>query len=121
MSKRTILVVEDEPDIRMIAVEMLEDAGCSVVEFDNAEQAISFCRSPENDIAAVFTDINLPGDLDGTDVALFVAASHPHAVVIVTSGRYPDKPPELPSEVKYLRKPWSGAGLIDALKGVIEV
>ena len=120
MSKRTILVVEDQPDIRMLAVETLEDAGCSVVDFDNAEHAIGFCRASASDIAAVFTDINLPGDLDGTDVALFVAASHPQAVVIVTSGRYADKPPELPPEVKFLRKPWSGPSLIDALKGVIE-
>ena len=108
MRKRTILVVEDEPDIRMIAVETLEDAGCSVVEFDNAEQAIGFCRAPENDIAAVFTDVNLLGDLDGIDVALFVAASHPHAVVIVTSGRYPDKPPELSPEVNFYGSPGVG-------------
>lgn len=120
MTKRTILVVEDEPIIRMIAVETLEELGCRVVEFDNAEQAIAFCKAPENDVAALFTDINMPGDLDGLDVAFYVVASHPDAVVIVTSGRYTDKPTDLSPQVTFLPKPWNAASLTEALKTVLE-
>ena len=115
----TILVVEDEPLIRMLAVEMLEDAGCSVVEFDNAKHAIAFCKAPENDIAAVFTDINMPGDLDGLDLASLVIASRPGAVVVVTSGRYSKKPAALSPQVRFLPKPWGEPDLLSALQGVV--
>ena len=73
----TILVVEDEAVIRTLAVELFEEAGYHVVEFDNAADAIVFCADPTNEIAAVFTDINMPGDLDGLDVAQVVVTTPP--------------------------------------------
>ncbi len=121
MNRRTILVVEDEPIIRMIAVETLEDAGCDVVEFANADQAIAFCKAPENNnIAALFTDINMAGDQDGLDVAALVVASHPQAVVVVTSGRYVEKPADLSPSVQFLPKPWTADSLKRAFRSVIE-
>ncbi|MDX7954064.1 response regulator, partial [Lichenihabitans sp. Uapishka_5] len=66
---RIVLVVDDEPMLRMLAIEMLEDAGHIVVDFSNAAQAIAYCDEPGNDVAAVVTDINMPGDLDGLDLA----------------------------------------------------
>lgn len=120
MKKRTVLVVEDEPLIRMLAVDMLEDAGCAVVEFDNAVTAIAFCKAPNHPIAAVFTDINMPGALDGLDLASLVTKCHPEAVVVVTSGRYADKPADLSARVRFLPKPWSAPELMAALKDVID-
>ncbi len=68
----------------MIALDMLEDAGWWVVEFATADDAIAFCVRPENDLAAVFTNINLLGVADGLDLAALVAASRPEAAVVVT-------------------------------------
>ena len=112
---RTVLVVEDEAIIRMIAVELLEDAGYHVVEFDNAVDAMAFCRDPKNSLAAVFTDINMPGDLDGFDVAQLVTAIRPSAAVIVTSGRYQSRPADLSPHIRFLPKPWTAPGLLNAL------
>ncbi len=111
-----VLVVEDEPVIRMIAVDTLEDAGWSVVEFATADEAIAFCRRPENEIAAVFTDINMPGDADGLDLAAVVAVSRPKAVVVVTSGRYQRPPADLANRVCFLPKPWNAQDLLDAVE-----
>ena len=114
---RTVLVVEDEALIRMLAAEVLADAGYHVVEFSNAADALAFCQDPENDLAAVFTDINMPGDLDGLDVAQLVVKTHPHAAVVVTSGRYDLKPADLAAQVRFLPKPWNSAALIAAIGG----
>ena len=116
-----VLVVEDEVLIRMLAVELLEEAGYSVVDFDNAAEAIAFCRDPENDLAAVFTDINMPGDIDGLDVAQLVTAIRPNAAVVVTSGRYGVKPPDLAPHVRFLPKPWTASLLIDTLQAVAPI
>ncbi len=116
MNKSVVLVVEDEPVIRMIAVDMLEDAGWSVVEFATADEALAFCARPENDIAAVFTDINMPGDLDGLDLAAVVTASRPGAVVVVTLGRYQEPPADLAGSVRFLPKPWNAQGLLAAIE-----
>ncbi|MCW6512448.1 response regulator [Lichenifustis flavocetrariae] len=112
------MVVEDEPVIRMIAVEMLEDAGWSVVEFATADDAIAFCRRPENDFAAVITDINMPGDMDGLDLASLVVSSRPDAFVVVTSGRYQERPADLAERVRFLPKPWKAGDLLAAVTGV---
>ena len=117
VEKSVVLVVEDEPVIRMIAVEMLEDAGWSVVEFATADDAIAFCGRPENDIAAVFTDINMPGNADGLDLATLVAASRPKAAVVVTSGRYQEPPDGLAGRVRFLPKPWNVQDLLTAITG----
>jgi DNA-binding NtrC family response regulator len=111
-----VLVVEDEPLIRMIAAEMLADAGWSVVEFATADEASVFCKQPENDIAAVFTDINLPGTMDGLGLAALVAASRPTAAIVVTSGRYREPPAHLTNRVRFVPKPWDAQSLLAAIQ-----
>ncbi len=113
-----VLVVEDEALIRMFAVELLEEVGYSVVDFDNAAEAMAFCRDPANALGAVFTDINMPGDQDGFDVAHLVTAIRPDAAVVVTSGRYGMKPPDLAPTVRFLPKPWTALHLLDTLRAV---
>ena len=113
---RTVIVVEDEALIRMLAAEVLEEAGFDVMEFTNAADAMTFCREPANEVAAVFTDINMPGELDGLDVAELVIRTRPNAAVIVTSGRYGLKPAGLSPDVTFLPKPWTAASLLTALE-----
>ena len=117
MDTRTVLVVEDEPIVRMIAVEALEDAGFTTVEFSTAEEAIAFCASGGQDIAAVFTDINMPGELDGLDLVAVVSRTRPHVAVVVSSGRYQDRPADLPRKAAFLPKPWRAPDLVAAIKG----
>ncbi|MEM8799887.1 MAG: ATP-binding protein [Pseudomonadota bacterium] len=81
----TILVVEDKPDVRAIAVEMLEDLGYVVIEAENGEIALS-CLRQRADIDLVFSDIVMPGGVDGFDVAAEVRRHHPHVALLHTSG-----------------------------------
>ena len=61
------LVVEDEPDLRELATSLLEETELEVAEAESGEQALSFLRKRANEVAMVFTDVNLPGRLDGID------------------------------------------------------
>ena len=115
MKKSVVLVAEDEPTIRMLAVDTLEDGGWSVVQFATADQAMAFCRQADSIIDAVFTDVDMPGEMDGLDLAALVAGSRPKAIVIVTSGRYREAPSGLAGRIIFLPKPWSAGDLFAAL------
>lgn len=99
----------------MLAVEMLEDAGHSVVEFGTAAQAIAYCDEPDHEIGVVLTDINMPGDLDGLDVARHVRATRPETAIVVTSGRYNAMPCDIRPAVTFLSKPWTSDRLLGAI------
>jgi CheY-like chemotaxis protein len=83
--KSSVLVVEDEMFIRMLAVDTLEDGGYVILEAGDAREALALLEQTPN-ISLIFTDINMPGDLDGLDLATEVAKRWPHIEIIVTSG-----------------------------------
>ena len=72
--RSVILIVEDETLIRWGAVKMAEDAGFEVLEAANADEAIEILES-RNDIRVVFTDIHMPGSMDGLKLAHAVRVS----------------------------------------------
>lgn len=110
-----VMVVEDEPVLRMLAIEMLEDAGHIVVDFSTAAQAKAYCDVPQNDVAAVVTDINMPGEENGLELASYIARTRPGTPVVVTSGRYGALPDGTPGEIRFLAKPWTSATLLHAI------
>ena len=67
-SRQTILVIDDEPIIRLGAVDTIEDLGFAAIEAENADAAVVILES-RSDIAAVFTDIQMPGSMDGLKLA----------------------------------------------------
>ena len=81
-----VLIVEDEALIRMGAVRMIEDAGFEVIEAANADEAIQILES-RSGIRVVFTDIHMPGSMDGLKLAHAVRDRWPPIKIIVTSGR----------------------------------
>ena len=113
---RCVLVVEDEPIIRMDTVSMLEEAGLTVVEFDSADEALGFTQRRGHEIAAIFTDINLRGKLSGIDLASIVTGTNPGIKVVVTSGGFDVRPRRLPEAVQFLKKPWQPEELILRLR-----
>lgn len=82
----TILVVEDEPLVRLVGTLLLADAGFNVIEACNAEEALRVLESG-SDVRIVFTDVEMPGALDGLGLARCVHERWPSIGVIVTSGR----------------------------------
>jgi CheY-like chemotaxis protein len=83
-----VLIVEDEFLLRMDAVDMIAAAGFEVVEAINADDAIEILES-RPDITAVFTDIQMPGTMDGLKLARAVRGRWPPVKIIATSGHVP--------------------------------
>ena len=106
MHQSTILVVEDDPMLRMDAALMFEEAGFAVSEFDSADDALAYVWDRAEEIAAIFTDVQMLGDASGLELASIVTASWPHIAVLVTSGYFQDAPDHLPSSARFLPKPW---------------
>src|ERR1700704_4692026 len=90
-----VLIVEDELLLRMNAVEMVEAAGFAAVEAANADQAIDILES-RCDITVVFTDIQMPGSMNGLKLARAVRGRWPPIKIVVTSGHVEISETDLP-------------------------
>jgi CheY-like chemotaxis protein len=111
----SILIVEDEPLVRLCAVEVLEDAGYQVIEAASADEAIAILES-RADIRVIFTDIHMPGSMDGLKLAHAVRHRWPPIKIIVTSGREKIAPQDLPDGGRFFAKPYDPAKLKDTLR-----
>jgi CheY-like chemotaxis protein len=120
-SKRpVVLVVEDELLLRMHAVEMIAAAGFEVVEAGNADQAIEILEA-RRDITVVFTDIQMPGSMDGLKLARAVRGRWPPIKIVATSGHVNVGEKDLPEGGRFLSKPYSPrqvTGVLRELTGV---
>ena len=111
-----VLVVEDEPLLRLFNVDMLSDAGFDVLEAADADEALRLLEAVEG-IQVVFTDVEMPGLLDGFALAQRIEARWPSIGVVITSGRrYPERQLTAPARC-FVPKPFEMAkvvGYIDA-------
>lgn len=112
---RTVLVVEDETLIRMLAADSLEDSGYRVLEAGNAAEALRILEE-HDEVDVLFTDVNMPGPLDGLDLAGMMRDLRPHLGLIVTSGRGTPDLARLPLTSIYLAKPYRPQQLADAVE-----
>ncbi|MET3725921.1 response regulator [Sphingomonas trueperi] len=110
----TVLVVEDESFVRMIAADMLEESGFRVLEAPDASVALELLK--QHQIAVVFTDINMPGPIDGLELARIVTETCPQVKVIVTSGKQWLGPEDLPDHSVFLPKPYRAAQLTQLIE-----
>lgn len=112
-----VLVVEDDPFVRMAAVDFVIDASCEVLEAANADEAIALLDThPE--ITVLFTDIDMPGSMDGLKLAAAAKARRPELVVIVASGHH--KPgDELPEGARFFPKPYTPSEITMAIKEAV--
>ena len=115
---RLLLLVEDDPLVRMTLAEALTDAGFEVLEAEDAESALDIVAA-HADLAALMTDINLPG-LDGFALASAARRLRPELPVVYASGRYrePDTTRALPGTA-FLAKPFSVSSAVQVLEGAI--
>ena len=100
-----VLVVEDEFFLRINAVLMIEDAGFDVLEAVDADQAIEILEV-RPDIHAIFTDLEMPGSMDGLKLAHAVRGRWPPIKIIATSGRVNVRTIDLPDGGRFLPKPY---------------
>jgi two-component system, response regulator PdtaR len=113
-----ILVVEDEPIIRLGIVAMVEEAGFSAVEASNADQAIQVIERTA-DIAVVITDVDMPGTMDGVRLAHFVHSRWPPIRLIVVSGKIGIDEAALPAGARFFSKPLPEDRLLATVRDMI--
>ncbi|WP_262271883.1 response regulator [Microvirga yunnanensis] len=82
----TVLVVEDEILIRLVVADYLRECGYKVHEAVNAEEAVAMLQSPDVAVDIVFSDVQMPGDMDGFALSRWIRANKPGVQVILTSG-----------------------------------
>ena len=102
-----VLVVEDEALIRLSVVDALADAGLSVLEAENATEALALLRTHATDIRALFTDIHMPGPMNGLDLVHLARRHWPWIAVLVASGQARLGPDDLPPGARFLPKPYN--------------
>jgi DNA-binding NtrC family response regulator len=108
--KTRLLVVEDDGLIRLDLVDMLVDAGFDVVEAANADEALSVLHNTDG-IAALLTDIDMPGSMNGLALAKHVHGQWPGCRIVVISGRYHPDADLLAPGSRFLTKPLSEAAV----------
>lgn len=106
LPSKLVLVVEDDPTVRELTVAMLEETVLDVLACASAEEAIAIMRQHADEIAMLFTDIQLAGALDGIDLASLTDAAWPNVHLVVTSGGMGHRIAELPDRAVFLGKPW---------------
>lgn len=106
MKRPVVLIVEDEFLIRMDAIDMIQAAGFETLEAANADEAIAILTA-QPEIHVVFTDIQMPGSMDGVKLAHFVKDRWPPIKIIATSGHIRLAGYELPNGGRFLQKPYS--------------
>lgn len=106
-SKRPLaLIVEDDPSVRELAAALLEESELRVLECEDAEEAFAALCKHGEDIALIFSDVRLPGLLDGVDLAQRAKVMWPHITMVVTTGYPGARLAALPDNVVYMPKPW---------------
>lgn len=109
---REVLVVEDEPLIRIVAADALADSGIMAWEAGDAEEALEALEQHPR-IGLVFTDVNMPGEMNGLGLAHEVSIARPDVEVIVTSGAVTVDSQDLPDNGTFLPKPYPPERLVE--------
>jgi two-component system, response regulator PdtaR len=114
-SAPVILIVEDEFLLRLDSAETIESAGFEVIQAANADEAIAILNG-RPDIHVVFTDIQMPGSMDGLKLARFVRDRWPPIKIVATSGHVTVDEDDLPDGSVFLPKPYHGAEVVATLR-----
>jgi len=110
-----VLIVEDEFLIRLHAAQIIEEAGFDVIEASNADEAISILEV-RSDIIVLFTDIQMPGSMDGLKLAAAVKGRWPPIKIVATSGVVNVRSDDLPEGGRFLPKPYDPTQLTATLR-----
>jgi DNA-binding NtrC family response regulator len=114
-SKPVVLIVEDEPIIRMNAADFLTDFGIDSVEAANADEALSILGS-RPDIDVVFTDVNMPGSMDGLELSRLVSERWPALGIIITSGMIRLARSALATNTLFFEKPYDLDKVVSSIR-----
>lgn len=109
---KLVLVVEDDPAIRDLAIALLEETVLDVIACESGDEAVELLKAQGGNIAMIFTDVRLEGWMDGVDLARAVRSLWPSIHLVVTSGQGGGRVGEMPSDVVFLPKPWRALDIL---------
>ncbi|GJD94134.1 response regulator [Methylobacterium iners] len=115
-----VMVVEDDILVRMVAADILADAGFRVVEARNAQEALTLLDA-RSDVRVVFTDCNMPGAVDGIGLARLINERAPEVGLLLTSGKVRPAATELPPGARFIPKPYRRSTVIEEVEGLLGV
>ena len=103
--RSVVLIVEDEPLVRMMVIELFEDEGFEVLEAANADEALGIFGE-RDDVALLFTDVEMPGSIDGYALARWVYVNRPAVKTMIVSGRALPRAGDVPDGAAFVGKPY---------------
>lgn len=109
-----VIVVEDDPTLRMVMVDILVEIGLRPLDFESADDALTYMLGMPDGCQMVVVDHSLPGQLDGKEFIEMVKTKWPSTAAVLTSG-YELDPSSIPDSTIYLHKPWSLDELVTAV------
>lgn len=112
--KAVVLIVEDSAIIRMSAVDLMESSGYVALEADSADEAIRVLEG-RTDVDLVFTDVQMPGTMDGIKLAHYIRDRWPPVKLIVASGQAILEESSLPLGSQFFSKPYDGHAIANAI------
>ena len=113
-----VLVVEDDPIIRMCAVDIIAEAGLDTIEAACADDAIKILEA-RPDVRLVFTDIEMPGTMDGIKLSHYIRERWPPIKLIVASGKAIVEESHLPTGARFFSKPYSDRTIVDEIRKML--
>ena len=112
-----VLIVEDEPFVRLRGADLLAEAGFEVLEAGNACEALRILEAtPE--VRVVFSDVEMPGSLDGLGLAHHIRQRWPGIGIVLTSG-HRIRAETIPREGRFLAKPYDGQALVRHIEEIV--
>ena len=117
-TRGVILVAEDDDLVRLIAADILEERGFSVVEAENAGAALEVLEK-RPDVRLLFTDINMPGEVDGIGLARRVHERWPHVLLVLTSGQREPRGGDIPDDGRFIPKPYRAEQLVGQVQELL--
>lgn len=110
------LVADDDPMIRMDACQILEDAGFRCHEAGTGDEAVDLLEQAAENVTLLFTDVEMPGGMNGFQLASVVAERWPGIEIVVASGRMKPGPGDMPEKATFIGKPFSAQLVHDHLR-----
>ncbi|EIM24953.1 response regulator [Microvirga lotononidis] len=114
-----VLLVEDELLVRMAAAEDLQDAGFHVLEAANADVALAVLEACSHDVQVLFTDIDMPGTMNGLDLAENVQQRWPHISLLISSAYHKPLPEQIPDDGRFVPKPYSSEDVVKHIRELV--
>ncbi len=117
---RTVVIVEDEYLVRDYATALLEVLGFPIADFPSGDAALDYLDRHASEVFVLFTDIRMPGSIDGVELARRVRASWPWIKIMISSGQVEAADVGLPKDVQFFPKPWVPIELLNAMERLAE-